>query len=135
MVTVIPGLTLDGILNRNSFLPGGAGEEALPLLPPLLPPLVSSSVNTATAFITSHPTASNTCLERDASKPISTHVLTAVSFLEPPLLLPLLLLEGFLLGGDENDAVDPLLRPLKELEAGLDVAIDDDEEEDGPRLG
>jgi len=94
MVTVIPGFTLFGILNLNSFFPGGTlevGEEDEEeedddddeeLAPG------ASSASTATAFITSQPTASSTCLARDALKPISTHVRTASSCLEFPALPP-----------------------------------------------
>ena len=142
IVTVIPALTLAGILNLNSFLPGGATLLGLLLLLPLLepPPLLllllppgPSSANTATAFITSHPTASKTCRARLALKPISTHVLTAASWFDPPPLLllalvllrlpPLFLLLAVLLVLPPND-------PLKELECGLEAGM-----VDVPRLG
>ena len=143
IVTVIPGFTLAGILNLNSFLPGGATLLGLLLLLPLLepPPLLllpppppgPSSANTATAFITSHPTASKTCRARLALKPISTQVLTAASWFDPPPLLvlalvlprlpPLLLLLAVLLVLPPND-------PLKELDCGLEAGM-----VDVPRLG
>ena len=134
MVTVIPGFTLFGILNLNSFFPGGTlelGEEEEEdddddeeLAPG------ASSASTAIAFITSQPTASSTCLARDALKPISTHVRTASSCLELPALPPPLPPPMFDEedededggGGGTND--DP---PLKDLERELlEEAFEDD---------
>jgi len=130
-------------------LPGGAGLDEDLLRPPLeLPfdvvdddPPAPSSVNTATAFMTSQPTASKTCRAREASNPISTHVLTATSCLDdPPLLLPLalaLLRVGALcLGGEgkEEEEEDP--PPLLPLLSWLPLKeLDLDDVDDGPRDG